>query len=135
MTNDQQAVYDVLQKAHDYVARGWTQGPFAVDKNNQPVTAVSPDACKWCASGALHRAFYDITPFHDYFVDEKQRIIAANAMRRALLDTGNDRVAKDFRNDCYPMGVLIGFNEMRDTTQQQVIQVFKKAMDMVKESA
>ncbi len=42
-----------LKRARALVARGWTQGVYARDANNNQASPCGKKACKWCASGAL----------------------------------------------------------------------------------
>src|SRR5215510_9152762 len=43
----------ILRDAAEIVARGWCQGAWAQDKNDESVAPCSDDAVKWCAIGAL----------------------------------------------------------------------------------
>ena len=43
----------ILRNGHDLVARGWTQGSDARDRNNDPVHPWSADARSWSILGAL----------------------------------------------------------------------------------
>lgn len=47
---------EVLRKARELVAKGWTQGWFAKSAANRRVTWTSPKACKFCAVGAIYAA-------------------------------------------------------------------------------
>jgi hypothetical protein len=37
----------------------WTKNALARDANGYPTDANSPEAVKWCASGAIHRCYRD----------------------------------------------------------------------------
>lgn len=51
-------------RAADLVERGWLQHEFACDRLGLPVRPTSPDACAWCLTGALGRAFDDLGIVH-----------------------------------------------------------------------
>ncbi len=46
----------VLRKARKLILKGWTRQTFARDKRNEPVSAQSKKACKFCAAGAIYRS-------------------------------------------------------------------------------
>ena len=47
---------NVLYAAAALLARGWTTGTCARRADNWPVSALDPEACRWCADGAIQRA-------------------------------------------------------------------------------
>jgi hypothetical protein len=55
--------HQIIALARVYIAdeRHWTQGRFAVRKNGQYAHPHADDAWRWCASGALIRAGFDLT--------------------------------------------------------------------------
>jgi hypothetical protein len=38
----------------------WCQGTYARDNRGYPINPIDPDACSWCALGALARAAVDV---------------------------------------------------------------------------
>lgn len=44
---------DLLREGRERVARGWTQGAYARDAAGRSVYAWTPEACAWCALGAM----------------------------------------------------------------------------------
>ena len=49
----------ILTSAIQYLDRGWTQGDDAIDEKGKPVPPRSPEACSWCAIGAISAAMGD----------------------------------------------------------------------------
>ena len=50
---------EILTTAIQYLDRGWTQGDDAIDEKGKPVPPRSPEACSWCAIGAISAAMGD----------------------------------------------------------------------------
>ena len=50
---------EVLVKARGLIVKGWCQGVEARDKNGNEVHVNSPEACSWCAVGAIKAAASD----------------------------------------------------------------------------
>ncbi len=48
-------VLQALRKARALIAKGWTQGTFAKDRDGISVDVNDPDACRFCAAGAVLR--------------------------------------------------------------------------------
>lgn len=46
----------ILRRAADLVAQGWTQGWYATDANGNAFAPDHPNACKFCAIGAIKNA-------------------------------------------------------------------------------
>lgn len=46
-------------KASEYVRRGWCQKDAAQDSHGNSVSALSPDAIRFCMIAAMFRALYD----------------------------------------------------------------------------
>ena len=44
---------DMLREGRERVARGWTQGTYARDRDGRKAYAWAPEACAWCALGAM----------------------------------------------------------------------------------
>jgi hypothetical protein len=86
-------------KAIDYIRKGWTQGKSAVDRNDNGVEADNPLACKWCAMGAISKA-YSITRKYFIATDKLQVVVGESIVR---------------------------WNDTTGRTQAEVIAAFKKA--------
>jgi hypothetical protein len=93
----------------------WTKFYLATDKYGRLTPLKSPDACKWCMSGAIHRAAHDLG-----YVDEY----------------GNPKPgAVDIFNDiCETFKVITGksfmsiFNDNKYTSHTDVMNVFDRAI-------
>lgn len=57
----------VMQLALDRLERGHSQGKLARNAVGQEVDPFHPDACQWCAVGALAAALYEGTAHEDKF--------------------------------------------------------------------
>lgn len=64
-------VVAVLEKARVLIKKGWTQGRYAADKNNQTTPFYTNEASKFCVLGALSRAGMEIyiTPYDEKAVE------------------------------------------------------------------
>ena len=89
---------EVLVKARTLVEKGWTQGAFAKDDYGYIVKSTDPKACSWCATGAIQAVLPKNVPFSDY---------------TALLTV--------------PNGIVL-FNDNLNTTKEDVLKVFDKAI-------
>lgn len=83
----------------DYLKKGRTRGPLAVDSRGCDVSPNDPEACKWCMSGAIQAA----------------RLDAGTAFR--LFDILDGLTNGDF----------ICWNERRSTTNRQVVNKMRLA--------
>ena len=68
---------DPIEAAVALLQQGWTQHANARDNEQRPVSALDPNACKWCLYGAIMRAcdgrIADVRDIIDYLktVDPK----------------------------------------------------------------
>ena len=86
----------------------WCQGTFARKPTGDKCAASNPEACQWCASGAVYRAT------RDGFFTQEERI---EAMRR-LADAG-----------AHLEPATISFIDINDKgTHEQVMQLFDVAI-------
>lgn len=46
---------DQLLEIRKTIEKGWTQGAYAVDKDGFQIDCDSPEACKFCLSGAINK--------------------------------------------------------------------------------
>lgn len=91
---------------------GWTQGAEARDANGNKVSALSDFACSWCAMGALRR------------VADSTRL------------TGADKIAVIAGLPLTPilsLHPLATFNDDRDRTKEEVINLLREAGTKLKE--
>lgn len=92
---------DMLREGRDRVARGWAQGAYARDRDGRSVYAWTPEACAWCALGAL-RVSGDFGADYD-------------AARAAL-------------EKFTPALAVAPFNDATTTTQADVLALFDRAI-------
>lgn len=93
---------EVLRKARELVAAGWTQGHYALDADGKVTEDSSPTACKFCMAGALFRVT-------NSQADEVWRE-ARRALKAAIGDT------------------LVSFNDAPKRTQDEVVDAFDRAI-------
>ena len=100
----------VLMRARSLIAdpENWIQGPVAVDKDKKPVEVGDPDACAWCALGAIYEAAY-----RNDAPDEP----AYDVLRKIILGAG--------------YGGIANWNDWHKTTHSEVLDVFDEAIDIV----
>lgn len=94
---------EVLVKAKELLSdpEKWYKGYFAVNKNGKNVSSISDKAYKWCMTGALSK----VCP---YDVDARHAAI--------------DQLTFTLREG------IPGFNDAPDTTHQDVMNAFDKAI-------
>ena len=102
---------EVLVKARALIAKGWTQGVFARDKNGWRVKPNDLRACQWCATGALLSAAK--IPHNLYGGEE---IVKINRILNPIIS---------YYGDYEGIGT---FNDAEETTQADVLDVFDKAI-------
>ena len=59
MNNEYQTKAKVFWDAANLVHQGWCKDDYAKDDNNDAVSPISNDACRFCVLGALRRATYE----------------------------------------------------------------------------
>lgn len=106
MTMTRSLVHDLLVAARGYVERGWTQRHFAVAEDGRDVPARSKEACSWCALGAVQRASVDLPMANTDTVYVASQALAKVAQRNMAI-----------------------FNDMPERTQQEILDLFDKAIE------
>ena len=99
----------VLKDAREKIVKGWTQGPFAADALGVPLSPTHPNACKWCAMGAVSAA-------------------AGPGEYGRIRDVLNDEVYS-----LHGFPTMVCFNEDSDTTKEMVLAVFDNAINRLTE--
>lgn len=93
---------EVLQQARGLIAKGWVQGVSAVDAEGNPVH--SSKGCAFCAVGALLAVPCDFGP----------SLEAEDRLKRVLPK---------------PFTSLVGFNDTKGRTQDEVLALFDLAIN------
>ncbi len=104
------SVIEVLTEARALVAKGWCQGPPAMNSSGRPTGTVCADACRWCCYGAIS-AVSDAESYYG-----ARSAINAEAMRLGFVGD-------------------IHFNEHPGRTQAEVLDLFTKAIERAGEEA
>ena len=102
----------LLRRSIELLESGWTQGQSARDENGRPVPIGHQSACEWCATGALFTADIEMT----------NDLHASLAMHQAMA-----RVVAAARQRHHE--ALITWNDAPNRTVDQVIDVFRKALE------
>lgn len=107
-TGHDMTTLEILQKAKELIKERefWIKGSNATDSDRNAIAIMSPSACRFCMNGALLR----ITGF-----DGQEAIRGYDNARRALYDVLGE--------EC-----LHRFNDKLDTTHEDVMSVFDKAI-------
>ena len=74
-----------LLRAAEHVDAGWCQSSWALDAEGGRVMSHSPEACRWCAGGAVSKAAIGVVPGAGV---ANQRDLADRAMRRLVKSLG-----------------------------------------------
>jgi len=110
-TEHKEAVIAVLVKGLKRIQRGWTQGAMActVDGRSLPsLAAGSPEACRWCAIGAITDARN--TSVWSDAIDTLRAVVAARTQHSA------DEVQ------------IVWWNDAPGRTQAEVVEVYQQAL-------
>ena len=103
----------ILNRAAELVTQGWCKMTAAKDELGRHVPPTHPNACRWCATGAIDKAVDDIIP---------------NLGRHEQAWEVN-RLAKYVQEANGIVCLLHRWNDSEKTTQEQVIQVLKYASE------
>lgn len=106
----------VLRKARDALAKGWTQGHWALNKNGDEVESISPEACFFCTIGAVDHALGNASEAIFCEVFEIQNFLVSS-----LPDSCKRREDSDD---------LIDYNDHPDTTHEDVLALFDRAIGL-----
>ena len=112
MTTDFMSVVSVLERAQARVKRGWCQNAPARNSVGMKVPATSPNACEWCASGAINAAATEA-------IDH--RVLRSIKIRHAF-NLLREVIGKD----------IVEFNDASFTTQEMIVLAFSRAIGMAK---
>lgn len=65
------ATLQIIKEARDIIADPlrWTRGHFATNAGGEPRVTFDPDACKFCAAGALLKAMDNARTDHPTFLE------------------------------------------------------------------
>lgn len=119
-----QAQPDVVREgliiARDAIKSGWCQGSVARDKSGDRVdSATSRTARSVCAMGALFKAQHDIAIRHGL-----DQLVA-----HILVDRMIDRIAEADGKAIFCRFTVIEWNDASERTQDEVIELFQRAVD------
>lgn len=107
-------VSEILSAAADLIeTRGWTQGAAARDPKGAAVDGQDPDACCWCAIGAINRA----TPARSF-----EEFQAAMTTVERVLELPSER-------DTWGLYPLASWNDDPSRTQAEVVQALRQASE------
>lgn len=100
----------------------WTKQATARDKDGQPLgLANSRKACRWCSVGAVYRA--GARAASGYVFDDVE---ALRALSQVIAPKGNP-------NESAVLSTVASFNDAEQTTHQDVLSLFDKAIADVRE--
>ena len=88
----------VLVKARSLIEKGWTQKALARDAHGEKVHPKDPNACEWCATGALRAVLVNISDYSDLLTSQA------------------------------PSDIIL-FNDNTNTTKEDILAVFDKAIE------
>ena len=115
---DKDVVRRILTGARDLLERkgGWIQFNAAANPAGAACAVRSPEACSFCAAGAIDHAYY--REFPDY--NDKENEIYSQIrehLRLCIIECTSSRRTN-----------LIGYNDQETMTQQGVVYPFNKAI-------
>ena len=69
---------DLIDRTIAFLRIGWTRYVYATNKSGYPVFPDSPQACNWCAQGAVHKASNELLGKHaELWWFRNPRVLAA----------------------------------------------------------
>jgi hypothetical protein len=92
----------------------WTQSAYARDNKGEPVSIFDNDACAFCINGGITRYAYGERKRGQNDNDDSVALTARNRINRAIADLNMGRG-------------IIGFNDNRERTFEDVVKVLKHA--------
>jgi hypothetical protein len=106
MNNERKQAIKILKKARSLLSKGWTQKHAARNKYGHRVDYLSPTATKFCAFGALDRAFLNsLKPSGATSTDYNAKDISDIALQEEAYVRTACRSYIDF-NDRQPSGPI-----------------------------
>jgi hypothetical protein len=114
-------VSEVLRKAADLIEPegAWIQEQDAVDVDGMEVMPIAPEACQWCALGAIGR----------YGAPSTLLIDGALAALIRAIGYGDDVVVP------WPNRLVADWNDAESRTQDEVVAALRKAADLAEQEA
>lgn len=95
-----------IKHCQNLIRKGWTQHTFARDKNKEPVSVSSPEACSFCLLGAVYKTARDLGP---------KSVIIEHKLLDSLEALTNQKTAK--------------FNDKKGRTKTQIINLLNSALN------
>ena len=109
---DYTSVPSILERAQGRIKKGWCQGAPARNAVGMKVPATWPEACEWCATGAINASA--IEAIGDRTIRSQKIWQAFNLLREVI---GKD---------------IVEFNDAKFTTQEMIVLAFSRAIGMAK---
>ena len=111
--------HEILQEAKTLIKQGWSQGKYARDENGESVDATDPNACQWCAMGAVYAAGLDAEGNANIELD-----VALNSLYFAIpyVEYGEVFFTTSTRE-------IADYNDDKKTTKDTVLLWFDEAID------
>lgn len=128
---DREMALKILRGARDLlVDKGWVQGRLAEDKDGQPVPPWDPDACRFCALGALRFSFENSSRPDSF--DRARCLKAFDSAELSLIES----LPHDPNDLCGDYGSyndsLIAYNDLEKTTKKDILTLFDRAIEFEK---
>lgn len=108
---------EILRKAKEVLAEGWTKGVFARDEHGAAVWDASPEACSFCAMGAVYRARRQL----GFDIDNEDHDQEDTKLWDALFTAVRDRSPEGQRD-------IVSFNDDVAKDVGDVLDVFDEAI-------
>ena len=117
---------EILTEARTLIEKGWTQGKYARDADGNPISEKDPNACEWCALGAVYAAAgLDL----DSYIIGNGNIEVDIALKSLCFTIPHIEVDND--TGFYPTTEISEFNDNKETTQNTIFSWFTRAIDEI----
>ena len=107
---------NILRRAADLVEQGWCQGHFSLDAHGNDVRLTSPEAVRFCTTGAIERAQHEMLP--DVDCD--------------ALETFRSYLSKKAKEKClrsWGVRIVSGWNDQDVRTQAEVVAALRECAE------
>ena len=119
-------IVEILERMIRLLEQGWCQGAAAHDDAGRSVDALDSDAVEFCLTGAIARALIDV----GYSIkDVRLWGAVCDRLAQQHLNANHALIARAWLYPDASQLLLIGFNDHKDTTREDVILLAKHALD------
>lgn len=105
----------VMRRARQLIARGWTQGRLAADKNGLAISLRAPAACSFCTHGAIAKASDEIAGDLTCVVSDRAMSLLGHGFEGRDVVAWNDKLQRTKEDVvmAFDFGILMARDEAK----------------------